>query len=115
MVFRSFQTADIRAIRQQAFIVSGGTLVPQTMTTVSTGNYAYSELDVLRLDDGWLMSYVWPTTNIDKLTFRIKDDSAGAGGAFNNSLQTQVNGPTVWLRFSAALNLRTGKIRYVYH
>ena len=92
---------------------AGMTQLDTLSTSVETGNYAYSDLSIDRFPGGYVFAYVWPTTGNDKLSYRIKTDVAGEGGAFNYGLQTWSGGLSR-SGFSVAYNYRTGRFRFVW-
>lgn len=113
MVYRTFDTPMIRTIRQQAFEVSNGMLTTLT-TNIDTGNYAYSPLGLARLgSDGYLMTFVWPTTRADSLVYRFKSSTAGDTGSFDFDLGS-FSSARSRSGFSPAYNYRTGAVRFTW-
>lgn len=115
LIYRSFASSDTRLVRQQAFELINGAddYLNAIPTTASTGDTAYSELAVAQASWGWILTYVWPTTANDKLTYRIKGFGQGLGGSFENPRNTW-DGATSRSGFGVAVNRRTNAVRMVW-
>ena len=122
MIYRSFATPNIREIYQQAFELQteGRNRLQTLMTDARSSDYAYSDLDLVRMDGsstatrGYVLSYVWPTTANDALTYRIKYDAAtDETEAFERPRQKWSGGKSR-TGYALGYNYRTERVRVVW-
>jgi hypothetical protein len=125
MNYRSFATPDIREIRQQVFVIDekSGNRLNSVPTQAITGDYAYSDLGIERMDgtkresQGYVETYVWPTTGDDYMTYRVKYDANGPDTAAYVYPRRKADlNPLMHSRsgFDLAFNYRTERLRFVW-